>query len=135
MAMMELYPQIRMGHIGLVQATGTWMALRYLGTVAGMRWPRHLAARGIAWTIDGVLLTFAAMLFTMLPTALFANGWLWVKLVLVVTYFGVGYAGLSAKRSRGQALAFGMITMLAYLLAYGIARMHDPRGWLLLLNS
>ena len=129
MAMMEMYPQIRMGHIGLVQATGAVMALRYVLALAGVPFQRHLAMRILAWSIDGLLLTFAAMLFTMLPKEMFANGWIWIKIVLVIGYFGFGYAGLARERSRGRVAVFALLTFACYLQAYGIARAHHPLGW------
>ena len=134
MAMMEMYPQIRMGHIGLIQLTGAFMAVRYLLALFGANFQRHIVMRGIAWTIDGLLLTFAAMLFTMLPKDLFANGWIWVKILFVLGYFGFGYAGLGAGKSRGKIALFGLLTFACYFIAYGIARAHDPRGWLLFLG-
>lgn len=135
MAMMEMYPQIRMGHIGLVQLTGAFMAIRYGLALFGSTGQRHMIMRGIAWTIDALLLTFAAMLFTMLPHSMFANGWIWIKLLFVVAYFGFGYAGLGANKSRGRVAVFAVLTFACYFIAYGIARAHDARGWLLLLGS
>lgn len=129
MAMMEMYPQIRMGHIGLVQATGAVMALRYILALAGVQFQRHLVMRILAWSVDGLLLTFAAMLFTMLPKEMFANGWIWVKILFVIGYFGFGYAGLGANRSRGRVALFAVLTFACYGLAYGIARAHHPLGW------
>jgi hypothetical protein len=41
-----------------------------------MNWPRFAPVRYLSYTIDTVLLTAALMLWTILPSGLFANGWL-----------------------------------------------------------
>lgn len=132
--MIELYPEIRAFHIAMISLSGLMMATRGGAVLMGARWPQHIAVRILAWTVDATVLTTAIMLVTSLPHGVFANGWLWVKLVWVSLYFGAGYAGLSARRPRRmQALLLGLATV-AYALAIGTARAHDPMGWLRLLG-
>ena len=129
MAMMEMYPQIRESHVGMIMLSGGWMTVRLLFAAFGMNWPRHIAARIVAWTIDGLVLTFAAMLFTMLPKEMFANGWIWVKILFVVIYYALGYMALGKTHTRTQLIVMGVLAMAAYAMAYGIARAHHPLGW------
>lgn len=128
--MIELYPEIRTAHIWAISLSGIVMALRYLGAVTGGRWQLHIVPRAIAWTVDGTVLTAAAMLLTILPKELYANGWLVTKLVFVVTYFALGYYGLAARHGRARHAVFGLGTALCFGAAYSIARAHDPLGWL-----
>jgi len=129
--MIEFYPQIRYVHILAITLSGSLFALRGLGILMGMQWPRWAVLRYLSYTIDTVLLTAALMLVTILPAALFGNGWLTLKLVLVVAYVVLGVFALR----RGQTAKVRLICYLAALLTFiwivGIARMHHPWGWLL----
>ena len=78
-----------------------------------------------------ILLTSAAMLFSMLPGAMFANGWLSLKLVLVVAYVVLGILAMREKRRRPQRVFSYVAALDTFLFIYGIARMHHPAGWLL----
>ena len=76
--MIEFYPQIRNVHILAITLSGCLFALRGLGLLLGMRWPQWPPVKYLSYTIDTVLLTAALMLMTILPGAMFANGWLTV---------------------------------------------------------
>ena len=85
----------------------------------------------LSYTIDTVLLTAALMLLTILPGAVFANGWLTVKLVLVVVYVVLGVFALRKARTPASRAVFYVLALLIFLAIVGIARMHSPWGWLL----
>jgi uncharacterized membrane protein SirB2 len=126
----EFYPQIRAVHIGAVLASGALFALRGAGVLSGMRWPLAAPLRYLSYSIDTTLLTAALMLVAMLPAAVFANHWLTVKLVLLVIYVVLGSFAL--KRGRGarvRGICFGT-ALAVYALMFGIARTHQPLGWL-----
>ena len=127
--MLELYPQIRAAHIAAISASGLWLLIRTLALLAAMSWPQSLAARAVGWAIDAAILTAAAMLLTILPAALFANGWLVMKLVLVAGYFGLAYRSRRRSSSRIDRTASLIAALSCYALIYGIARAHDPFGW------
>jgi uncharacterized membrane protein SirB2 len=74
------------------------------------------------------------MLFSMLPGAMFANGWLTVKLCLVVAYIVLGILAMRPKRSRSQRIGLYFTALATFTFIYGIAHMHNPAGWLLLLR-
>jgi uncharacterized membrane protein SirB2 len=128
----EFYPQIRAVHIGAVLASGALFALRGAGVLAGARWPQATPLRWLSYGIDTVLLTAALMLLSILPAVVFANHWLSVKLVLLVGYMVLG--SLALKRARGErARALCFVGALAtYVAMLGIARTHQPLGWLTL---
>ncbi len=128
--MIEFYPQIKLLHIVLISLSGALFALRGGAALLGARWPRHAVVRYGSYTIDTFLLTSAAMLATILPRAMFANGWLTVKLVLVVVYIVLGVLAMRAGRDR-SARAWAYLAALAVFVAIiGIARLHSPWGWL-----
>jgi len=133
--MMAFYPDIKLVHMGAAMTSGALFALRALALLAGMRWPRVAAVRYLSYSIDTVLLTGAMMLLTILPAGLFANGWLMAKLAFLVAYIGLGIAAFRPARGTGARVALVVAAMLCFLQVYGIARAHDPWGWLLWLGG
>jgi len=95
-----------------------------------MRWPLAAPLRYLSYAIDTVLLTVALMLTAVLPPAAFANHWLTVKLVLLVVYVVLGSFALKRGRSaRTRGICFGT-AVAVYAFMFGIARTHQPLGWL-----
>src|SRR5690606_1824207 len=129
--MIEFYPQIRYVHILAVTLSGCLFAVRGLGVLLGMRCPLWAPVRYLSYTIDTVLLTAALMLVTILPGAFFANGWLTVKLILVVVYVVLGVLALKRARTRARKTVFYVLALATFLAIVGIARMHHPLGLLL----
>lgn len=128
--MIEFYPQVRAVHIGAVLASGALFALRGAGVLSGMRWPLAAPLRYLSYSIDTTLLTAALMLVAMLPSAVFANHWLTAKLALLVVYVVLGSFALKRGRSaRVRGICFGA-AIAAYVFMFGIARAHQPLGWL-----
>jgi len=125
--MMEFYPQIKLVHIAAIVCSGALFFLRGSSALAGLRWPMAAPVRYLSYTVDTVLLTAALMLLTILPGALFANGWLLVKVVLVATYVVLGIVAMRSKRTRTRVAMFGL-ALLTYAQIYAIARAHNPLG-------
>ncbi len=133
--MIEFYPHIKWVHVAAVMASGLLFALR--GLLAQLGQPRlALAApvRYLSYTIDTTLLTAALMLVTILPGALFANGWLAVKIVLLVVYIVLGFMALRPGRGAGTRLACYLGALAVFGFMYSVARAHHPGGivWLML---
>ena len=128
--MIEFYPQVRAVHIGAVLASGALFALRGAGVLGGLRWPLAAPLRYLSYSIDTTLLTAALMLVAMLPAAVFANHWLTVKLGLLVLYVVLGSFALKRGRSaRVRAICFAA-AVAVYIFMFGVARTHQPFGWL-----
>lgn len=129
--MLEFYPQIKWVHIACVLASGALFALRGLllqfGHAGAAQWA---PVRYLSYSIDTTLLTAALMLLTILPGALFANGWLSVKMVLLVIYVVLGVMALGRARAPRAQMAFYTAALATYLYMLGVARMHHPLGWL-----
>ena len=133
--MIEFYPQIRSVHIAMVIASGLLFALRGAGVLAGMRWPMRLPVKLLSYTIDTTLLTAALMLFTILPKALFGNGWLAVKLVLLVVYIGLGTFALKRARTRRMQAVFYVLALATFAYIATVARAHHPLGIFYLMGA
>lgn len=138
--MIEYYAQVKWVHIAAVLASGGLFLLRGLLLQAGAdsspgRWAMAAPVRYLSYSIDTVLLTAALMLLTMLPGAMFANGWLWTKMGLLLVYVVLGSLALK----RGRAPALRRACFLAALAVFGcmlaVARSHHPLGPLVLLNA
>ncbi len=126
--MIEFYSQIRFLHITCVVLSGALFFLRGAGVLAGARWPMRLPVRLASYSIDTVLLTAALMLVTMLPGAVFANGWLTTKLVLLVVYVVLGSLALKRARTPRAKKLYFIAAIATYLFMFSIARTHDPLG-------
>ena len=134
-ALLAYYPEIKSVHVHAALCSGALFALRGGAALAGARWPRYWLARYLSYGIDSVLLTAATMLFSMLPGAMFANGWLTTKLLLLVLYVVLGVLAMREKRSRMQRAVFYVAALATFAFMFGIARMHHPAGWMLRLFS
>ncbi|WEN14513.1 SirB2 family protein [Rhodanobacter sp. AS-Z3] len=129
--MLEFYPQIKWVHIICVLASGSLFAMRGLLTQFGYtNAAQWMPLRWLSYAIDTSLLTAALMLVSILPSALFANGWLTTKLVLLVFY--VVFATLALKRARTPRARRGFLiaALATFIYMLGVARMHHPLGWL-----
>ncbi|HRN60840.1 MAG TPA: SirB2 family protein [Luteimonas sp.] len=126
--MIEFYPQIKHAHIGLALLSGGLFALRGALLLGGARWPNAAPVRYLSYGIDTALLTAAMMLLTILPGALYANGWLTVKVVLLVVYVVLGVFALRRGRTRRTRAICYVAALLVFAQVYYIARAHHPLG-------
>ena len=128
--MVEFYLEIRAVHIGSVMTSGTLFLRRRLAhNLLGRRWPRAWPLRSLSWTVDTVLLTAALMLMTIVHQYPVIDGWLTVKVVLLVPYIVLGYLALRGETRRVRLAAFAGAA-LTFLYIYSVARAHDPLGFL-----
>jgi len=125
---LEFYPQIKAVHVMAVVASGALFAARGALVLGGRRGIALAApVRWLSWGIDTVLLTAALMLFTLLPSGFFANGWLAAKLVLLVAYIGLATIALRSPSRARQAATYAA-ALAVFLLIAAIARAHHPLG-------
>ncbi|MGV8930947.1 MAG: SirB2 family protein [Luteimonas sp.] len=134
MSLMVFYPQIKDVHIACALASGALFALRGGAALLGARWPLSLPLRWLSYTIDTSLLTAALMLLTMLPWAIFGNGWLTVKLLLLVVYVALGVFAMRRGRTRRTRAICYFAALAVFATVYSIARAHNPWGWMLWLT-
>lgn len=133
--MIEFYPQIKWVHVAAVIASGSLFLVRGLAVQARAGWGMATPIRYLSYSIDTVLLAAGLILVTILPGALFASGWLTVKLVLLVFYIGLGTFALKRARRASVRVATFIGALAVYGTIVAIARTHDPRGPLLWLAT
>ena len=129
--MIEFHAQIKWVHITAIIISGLLFLLRGSLVMTGHERIAMLAPlRFISYSVDTVLLSAALMLLTILPHAMYANGWLSLKLVLVVIYVVLGSVALKRGRTAGVRAGSFVAALAVYLTIAGIARAHHPLGWL-----
>ena len=129
--MIEFYPQIKLVHIAAVLASGSLFLLRGLLLQTGQqRLAMTAPVRYLSYSIDTVLLTAALMLLTILPHAMFANGWLALKMVLLVVYVVLGSFALKRARTPRVRMACYLLALLVFGFMLTVARGHHPLGFL-----
>lgn len=127
--MIEYYPQIKHVHILLAVLSGSLFALRGAFAIGGAKWPNAQPVKWLSYSIDTALLTAALMLLTILPGAIFANGWLTAKIGLLVLYVVLGVFALRrANTRRGRVLGY-VAALVTFVAVYSIARAHHPLGF------
>jgi uncharacterized membrane protein SirB2 len=124
----EYYVELRLAHITAAIASGMLFLLRGLLVQADRgAWALAPIPRYLSYAIDTTLLATALVLFTILPSQAFSNGWLAAKLALLPLYIGLGWGALRAQ-TRARRLGFLVGAIAAFAAMYGIARAHDPLG-------
>lgn len=128
--MEPFYLEIRTVHIASVLASGALFLLRGGAlNFFGAQWALAAPLRYVSWTIDTVLLTAALMLMTIIRQYPVADGWLTVKVLLIIPYIVLGYMALRGSTRQKRLLALGGAA-LVYGYIFMVARAHDPLGWL-----
>ena len=131
--MLAYYALVKSVHIVAVSVSGFVFLTRGLLVQSGReRWAQAAPVRFTSYTIDTVLLTAALMLVAMLPSAVFSNHWLAVKVALVVAYIVLGAFALHRAATPRARAVFLVAAVGAYALVVGIALAHHPLGWLAL---
>ena len=125
------YLHIKQFHVFVARLSGTIFAVRGAFLLGGARWPQALPVRWLSYAVDTALLTAALMLLTILPWAMFANGWLLAKVTLVVAYVVLGVFALRRGRTRRTRAACYVAALLTFGAIYAIARAPHPLGVLL----
>lgn len=126
--LIEFYPQIKSVHIACIVASGSLFAIRGAAVLSGARWPLALPVRWLSYAIDTTLLTAALMLLTILPWAMFGNGWLATKLTLIVVYVVLATFALRRARTRRARVGFYVSALLTFAFVITIALAHHPLG-------
>ncbi|MBE0531869.1 MAG: SirB2 family protein [Rhodospirillales bacterium] len=126
--MIEFYPEIRLVHIWAVSMSGTLFALRGLALFAGAGWPKAMPVRLLAYTIDTTLLTAALMLMTLVGQYPFVDGWLTVKVLLLVLYIGLGTMAFRQGRTMTARIGFFAASLTVYGFIISVALARHPLG-------
>ena len=128
--MNEFYSEIRVVHIAAAIASGSLFLLRGVALTAGSVWAIGTPLRILSYSIDTILLTAALMLMTIVQQSPFSDGWLTVKVVLLIVYLALGSLALNLMRPRAVRLGCFLTAILVYGFMISVARAHHPLGFL-----
>lgn len=125
---MELYPALKLLHVGAVAVTTFGFVLRGLWMLGDSPLLRHPLTRVLPHLNDTLLLAAGIGLAAMLHQYPFADAWLTAKLLALLAYIGLGTIALRRGRTkRIRVLAFGgALLALAYLVAAALTRSPWP---------
>lgn len=126
--MLEFYPHIRLIHIAAVLTSGALFFLRGLVLHLGGKWAMAAPLRYLSYTIDTILLTAALMLATILHQYPFVQGWLTMKVLLLIVYVVLGTFALKRASTRKARVLFWFAALGVYAFIISVARAHHPWG-------
>src|SRR5579859_1573243 len=120
------YLAIRHLHLACVALSGALFSARGLLRVADSAFANHRILRLTSYVIDTTLLAAALLLTAIVHQYPFVNGWLTVKVLLLVPYIALGIIALKrARTARARALALlGALAAFAAIIAVAIIHTH-----------
>jgi uncharacterized membrane protein SirB2 len=125
---MELYPALKLLHVGCVAVTACGFVLRGAWMLRESPLLRHPLTRVLPHVNDSLLLAAGIGMAVMLRQYPLVAGWLTAKLLALLGYIGLGTVALKRGRTkRIRLLAFGgALLTLAYLVAVALTRSPLP---------
>lgn len=126
--MIEFYPQIKFVHVAAVILSGSLFTLRGLMMLAQSGYTNHIALRVASWIIDTTLLTAALILIASLHQYPFVQGWLTVKVLLLIVYIVLGTYALKRGKTRKVQVTCYISALLVYAFIVSVAIAHNPWG-------
>jgi uncharacterized membrane protein SirB2 len=126
--MAEYYLPLRHAHIGFAMLSVSLFTLRGCLMLAQSPHVNSAWLKYPSYLIDTLLLTAALMLTSVIHQYPFGNGWLTMKVALLVVYVVLGSIALK----RGRTRRIRITALIAALLTVGflvtVARAHHPLG-------
>ncbi len=135
MNLIDLYPHIRLTHMGLVLLSGALFAARGIGVQMGASWSMAPSVRRLSYLIDTALLAAALLLLFMLNINPFTVSWLGTKIALLLLYIVLGTLALKrARTARTRKVCF-VAALAIYWFMLSVALAHHPLGVFAALQS
>ena len=128
MTLLDLYPDVRTAHVGLVAISGALFTARGLAVMVGARWAMQPSVRRMSVLIDTALLGAAALLVYMLQLNPLGGGWLSTKIGLLFVYIILGSFALKRGRTPQVRLACFVAALLCLGFMVSVAVAHSPIG-------
>ena len=122
--------EIRLLHVGCVALSGALFAVRGLMRIADLPSANTRALRWVSYAIDSTLLGAAILLTIVVRQYPFVDAWLTAKVLLLLTYIGLGMMALKGARTRAGRVAAFIAALLTFGYIVGVAITHDPAGWI-----
>ena len=128
------YLQILHLHVGCVALSGTLFTARGVMRIAAVDVANHRILRVLSYVIDTTLLVAAILLTLIIHQYPLTSGWLTTKVGLLVLYIVLGVVALRGARTTSVRVAAFLAALTVFGFIVGVALVHHPAGWLLLLR-
>ncbi len=123
------YLQIKMVHMLAVLTSGTLFFLRGMAiNVFGATWPMAAPLRYLTYAVDTTLLVAALMLTSIIHQYPFVDGWLTVKVLLLIVYIGLGTFALKRGRTKNVRIGAWVAALAVFAFIASVAVAHNPLG-------
>lgn len=123
------YYAIKMVHMLAVLASGTLFFLRGMAiNFFGATWPMAAPVRYLTYSVDTTLLVAALMLTTIIHQFPFVDGWLTVKVLLLIVYIGLGTFALKRGRTKNVRIGAWVAALAVFAFIVSVAVAHNPLG-------
>lgn len=123
------YTELLLIHVGAVMLSGSLFFMRgFAKIVLRQSWPMVAPVRYLTYAVDTVLLAAAVMLTFIIRQYPFHDGWLTMKLGLLVVYIVLGTIALKRGKSEKQRLYAWIAALAVFLFIITVARAHNPLG-------
>ncbi len=118
------YHQILLLHVGCAALSGTLFAGRGALRILDRPLAGHRALRLASYVIDTLLLTGAVLLMLIIHQYPLVDGWLTVKVLLLLVYIGLGMTTLKWARTRPGRIIACASALLAFCAIVAVAVGH-----------
>lgn len=123
------YYAIKMVHMLAVLASGTLFFLRGMAiNFFRATWPMAAPVRYLTYSVDTTLLVAALMLTTIIHQFPFVDGWLTVKVLLLIVYIGLGTFALKRGRTKNVRIGAWVAALAVFAFIVSVAVAHNPLG-------
>jgi uncharacterized membrane protein SirB2 len=126
------YNEIKWVHIGCVLLSGSLFFLRGLLMLNGSLLASDRRLSRLSYGIDTALLVAAVLLTVIIHQYPLVQGWLTVKVLLLIVYIVLGVFALRRGKTQRSRMAFFVAALLVYGFIISVAVTHNPRGALAL---
>jgi uncharacterized membrane protein SirB2 len=126
--MAEYYLSLRHAHIGFAILSVSLFTLRGCLMLAQSPHVNSTWLKYPSYLIDTLLLTAALMLASVIHQYPLGNGWLTMKVALLVVYVVLGSIALKRGRTRPIRIAAFVAALLTVAFIVSVARAHHPLG-------
>lgn len=118
------YHQILLLHVGCAALSGTLFASRGVLRILDRPLAGHRALRLTSYAVDTLLLTGAVLLMLIIHQYPLVDGWLTVKLLLLLVYIALGMTTLKWSRTRAGRIIAWSSALLTFCAIVAVAVGH-----------
>jgi len=108
--------------------SGLLFFIRCFLSLCGCKFIQHKNIKYVTYIIDICLLSLALYLVYILPRAYFYNGWIYLKILLVITYIVLGSFAIKRGKTKTIKIICFILAMLIFIQIYFIAKLKHPFG-------